>query len=625
MFSIGCWKPKGCGIVCFEKSVEGKYRLRGSKLKAQNESTIMNNRFLIVLVVAWQLTLALCTRAGSTQPTSFTYNGFSKATSIQFNGSATNVTTSDGPVLQLTPASASKAGSAFTSNSVTLAPNAGFSTFFTFRLSQPGGPTPAGGITFTIQSASPFILGSAGSGHGYGGISNSLTVVFATSTNGTLAGNHVAVNINGQLNEPVSASVTNAALNDGNIWYAWIDYDGVHGLLEVRLAQGPVRPPAVTLAAVVNLPGILGGTNVVATGNLLTNGDFESEPNWGGGVSYDGGETALVGSELPGWTIEPGHAVTIHNSPGPYLVISNTYSVNTDGEGYNGHNANFYQDFDSTTLASYALTFNWQSWGQYGTPTTSKLMVSVTDTVTSAVLFTGLYSYDGSAPHPVHLVTANFPGTGHPLRLRVEESPESGYNDNTYMVDNFSVTAGSPPLGAYVGFTGGTGAGWNQQDILSWKFMALPTARFIGHYALTNISPNFRLTNGFAFKSYFYQVNGVTYTNIYAYRENFTQEPDGSVDFVTDPESSPIVDTSHGPDTTDGGGDQVEWMQMLSEYDDTVSGTPTSGIIAPLSVPVPTGQTFEQSFNGISEAFAQSQLEALDPSLLQLPAPPTDA
>src|ERR1019366_9950524 len=82
------------------------------------------DRFLIVLVVAWQLTLALCTRAGSTQPTSFTYNGFSKATSIQFNGSATNVTTSEGPVLQLTPASASKAGSAFTSNSVTLAPNA---------------------------------------------------------------------------------------------------------------------------------------------------------------------------------------------------------------------------------------------------------------------------------------------------------------------------------------------------------------------------------------------------------------------------------------------------------------------------------------------------------------------
>ena len=56
-------------------------------------------------------------------------------------------------------------------------------------------------------------------------------------------------------------------------------------------------------------------------------------------------------------------------------------------------------------------------------------------------MFDGRYSYDGSGPHPVHDVLTNFVGTGHLLRLRIQETPESGYNDNTFVVDNFSVTA----------------------------------------------------------------------------------------------------------------------------------------------------------------------------------------
>ena len=183
-----------------------------------------------------------------------------------------------------------------------------------------------------------------------------------------------------------------------------------------------------------------------AATNLLSNGGFESQPNWGGGVSHDGGYTALTGSQMPGWTIEPGHAVTIHVSPGSYLVISNAYSANTDGEGYNGHNANFYQDFSSEPHMRYALAFDWQSWGHIDPPTANALRISVTDTVTSNALFVGSYYYDGNAPHPVHHVSSSFFGTGYPLRLRIEESPESGYNDNTFVVDNFSVVGDLPQL-----------------------------------------------------------------------------------------------------------------------------------------------------------------------------------
>ena len=180
--------------------------------------------------------------------------------------------------------------------------------------------------------------------------------------------------------------------------------------------------------------------------NLLVNGGFENEPNWGHGVGVnDPGETALTGSQIPGWTIEPNHAVTVHIASGPYLTISGNYTVNSDGEGYNGHNANFYQDFSGLSGVSYALEFNWQSWGAYVTPTTSKLEISVNDTTTSAVLFDGLYSYDGSGPHLVHDVLTGFVGTGHSLRLRIQETPESGYNDNTFVVDNFSVTTVPEP------------------------------------------------------------------------------------------------------------------------------------------------------------------------------------
>lgn len=176
----------------------------------------------------------------------------------------------------------------------------------------------------------------------------------------------------------------------------------------------------------------------VQAGNILVNGGFEDEPNFGSGVINGAGYSALTGSQIPGWTIEPGHAVTIHNDT-IYPTISGTYSVNTDGEGYNGHNANFYQDFASTRGVSYTLSFDWEAW-QNGT--NAQLRISVEDTVTSSVLFNGLYSWDDFLN--LHHVTSSFLGTGDALQLRIQESPESGYNDNTFIVNNFGVVSSVP-------------------------------------------------------------------------------------------------------------------------------------------------------------------------------------
>lgn len=167
-----------------------------------------------------------------------------------------------------------------------------------------------------------------------------------------------------------------------------------------------------------------------AHANILLNGGFESEPNYGSGVVNGVGFSALTGSQIPGWTIEPGHAVTIHDTS-TYPFISGPFSVNTDGEGFSGHNANFYQDFVSVAGQQYQLQYDWLAW----ISTAANLDVTVTDTVTSTVLYHGNFAWAAGSHH----VSSTFIGTGNTLRLRVQESPESGTNDNGFIVDNFVI------------------------------------------------------------------------------------------------------------------------------------------------------------------------------------------
>ena len=186
----------------------------------------------------------------------------------------------------------------------------------------------------------------------------------------------------------------------------------------------------------------------LASANLLVNGDLENEPNYGAsngtgcGSGGDPGCSVLTGSQLPGWTIEPGHGITVH-IVGTYPTISGTYSINTDGEGLNAHNANFYQDFASSNGQQYNLQYDWATWFNNTAP---NLDVSVTDTVTSNVLYHDNFVWSAGSHH----VNVSFPGTGNPLRLRIQESPESGVNDNSYIVDNFVVVAAGPSTAAPV-------------------------------------------------------------------------------------------------------------------------------------------------------------------------------
>jgi Legume lectin domain len=212
----------------------------------------------------------------------FVYNDFSDVTPLTLNGNAAQA----GNVLRLTPALFGQSGSAFTDNLVPLGGLASFSTYFQFQITNSGGisdedGTGADGIVFAIQTQNN-TAGGAGGGLGYFGITPSVGIEFDTFNNGVGAGdpngNHVGININGSVFSTVTQTEP-TLFNDGNIWNAWVDYDGTGNNLEVRWSQTNVRPTLPGLASNVNLATVLGQNNAflgftAGTGSAFGNQDI---------------------------------------------------------------------------------------------------------------------------------------------------------------------------------------------------------------------------------------------------------------------------------------------------------------------------------------------------------------
>lgn len=229
------------------------------------------------------------------------YPNFSNPAGLQLNGNAAVV----GNVLRVTPATFSQAGSAFSNSPIALTPDASFSTFFQFRISNSGGAGDgdglgADGIVFVVQTLANNVGGSGG-GIGYLGIGHSVGIEYDTWNNGTGSGdpngNHVNIDFSGAFSPAANAASVADRMNNGNVWSSWVDYDGSTGTLQVRLAENSsVRPGAPLLSQVVNLPTILGSTNAFVGFSSGTGAAFGDHDilNWqflatynpiGGGVS----------------------------------------------------------------------------------------------------------------------------------------------------------------------------------------------------------------------------------------------------------------------------------------------------------------------------------------------------
>jgi hypothetical protein len=182
----------------------------------------------------------------------------------------------DACALQLTPSVAYAGGSAFSKTPVVLGAGGAFSVAFSFTVDQhvDGG---ADGIAFILQGDSSTAFGDLGGGIGYIGIEPSVVVEFDTYLNGDapehdLDGNHVGINLNGDLHSVVTYTPA-LDLKSGARHYAWVDYDGV--TLEVRIAAEGVRPAAASLWLDVDVVDVLGG-NQAFVGFTAATGGYSS-------------------------------------------------------------------------------------------------------------------------------------------------------------------------------------------------------------------------------------------------------------------------------------------------------------------------------------------------------------
>jgi hypothetical protein len=203
---------------------------------------------------------ALVAAAGSASA-GFIYTDFSSTAGLQLNGQAAQ----SGNALRLSQAAPFTSGSVFTTTAVPLGNLNSFSTSFRFRITNSGGigdgdGAGADGLVFVIQTVGNNV-GGAGGLIGYGGISPSVGVEFDTFDNGggfnDPNGNHVGIDLNGNIASVVTATEA-TRFNNGQVWNAWVDYNGQTNALEVRWSPTTVRPVAAQLSSVVNLQSVLG-------------------------------------------------------------------------------------------------------------------------------------------------------------------------------------------------------------------------------------------------------------------------------------------------------------------------------------------------------------------------------
>ncbi len=245
---------------------------------------------------------------------------FCNVSSLTLNGEAAALNPNSDCVLRLTNG-LMQAGSAFGTMPFQLAADASFSSFFCFQIRDPigigdsDGPG-ADGLVFVVQTVANNV-GGIGGGLGYLGIPNSVGIEFDTFFNSPVGdpdGNHVGIDTNGSVTSLSTASV-GPRMNDGDTFCAWVDYNGVTDLLEVRLAQSATRPTNALLSRTIDLLAVLGSSNAFV-GFTAGTGD--------GGNTHEILSFEVIGTFAP---INPGLRSAPALSPISLVVLVTTLFV----------------------------------------------------------------------------------------------------------------------------------------------------------------------------------------------------------------------------------------------------------------------------------------------------------
>ncbi|MCM2369297.1 DUF4347 domain-containing protein [Rhodopirellula sp. ICT_H3.1] len=199
------------------------------------------------------------------------YADFTSVAGLVLTGDARRT----GASLELTTDDFDQAGSAFYSSPIQLDQNASFRSAFSFEITGGAEANGADGLTFTIQNdpRGAAAIGGSGSLLGYEGITNSVAVEFDTYYNGDheVNGNHISI-ISGTVLNSLKSTIPDFDLNDGERYYAWVDYNGVSNNLSVYLSATPDKPALASMKATVDLSDVVGDAAYVgftaATGGL---------------------------------------------------------------------------------------------------------------------------------------------------------------------------------------------------------------------------------------------------------------------------------------------------------------------------------------------------------------------
>jgi uncharacterized repeat protein (TIGR01451 family) len=277
------------------------------------------------------------------------FSSFTSTTNPVRNGSAT---VSNG-VLHLNPAQGGQAGSAWFS---TLQPVAGgFSTTFTFQISNPSTPS-ADGIAFVIQNSNAGLqaLGDGGGGIGYQGITNSLAIEFDTYANpydpefpasdhtGNSPANHIAIqscgtdaNTADHTTCELSLATPNVNMADGQPHTVRIDY--LTNVPPLQTCDGPC--PTSFIQVTIGTQAMFEGNGVpVNLGSLLTLASTsENGPLDSAYVGFTAGTGLFFeADDILSWTFTPHTEQTITQTNLPagqftsFIFGSYLYKVRPD-------------------------------------------------------------------------------------------------------------------------------------------------------------------------------------------------------------------------------------------------------------------------------------------------------
>jgi len=218
----------------------------------------------------------------------WSFSDFSDVSGLAFNGDAARV----GGVLRLTPETGFQVGSAFLDSSLTINVDTSFQSVFTFRLHGGDGAAGADGIAFVLQSSPEGVgaLGKQGGSLGFDNnhpgpegtpITDSLAIEFDTFRGtGDPDANHVGLVVNGDATTHLDFGSPGFDLNGGAPITAWVDYDGESNLLEVFVSSTGNKPGESLFSESFDLTSVLGDSAYAgfsgATGGRVNTQDIES-------------------------------------------------------------------------------------------------------------------------------------------------------------------------------------------------------------------------------------------------------------------------------------------------------------------------------------------------------------